>query len=130
MLQFFLVVLCFSLGSSISFGSGNPEVSVNFCCGEGEVMVVKYFERRVVECVGTAEKVTALEGREVWTGGEQRGMKNLKLMEVKKPMCERGLAVTSIMVNSTESQVRDHPCPHVLLCYRLTAHSPRLPSET
>ena len=118
MLQVFLVVLCFSLGSSISFASGNPEVSVNFCCGEGEVMVVRYFERRVVECVGTAEKVPELEGREVWTGGELGGMKDLKLMEVKKPMCERGLAVSSVMVNSTESQVRDHPCPQVMLCYR------------
>ena len=129
MLQVFLVVLCFSLGSSISFGSGNPEVSVNFCCGEDEIMVVRTInlERRVAECLGTAEKVTALEGKEVWTVGEPGVMKNLKLMEVKKPMCERGLAVSSVMVNSTESQVRDHPCPQVMLCYRRI--SP-LPSDT
>ena len=120
MLQVFLVVLCFSLGSSISFGSGNPEVSVNFCCGEGEVMVVsrRGEARRVAECVGTGERVPELEGREVWTGGEPGVVKHLKLMEVKKPMCERGLAVSSVMVNSTESQVRDHPCPQVMLCYR------------
>jgi len=106
MLQVFLGVLCFSLGYSISFGSGNPEVSVNFCCGEGEVMVVRTInlERRVAECLGTAEKVPELEGKEVWTVGEPGVMKNLKLMEVKKPMCERGLAVSSVMVNSTESQ--------------------------
>ena len=107
MLHIFLVGLCSSLGSSMSFGLGNPEVSVNFCCGEGEIMVVRTVnpERRVAECVGTAEKVPTLEGRAVWTVGEKGEMKNLKVMEVKRPMCERGLTMTPVLVNSTESQV-------------------------
>ena len=109
MLQVFLVGLCSSLRSSMSFEIGNPEVSVNFCCGEGEVMVVRTINiaRQVPECEGTAEKVPALEGKAVWTVGEEGERKNLRLLEVKRPMCEWGLDVTPIKVNSTESQVSE-----------------------
>ena len=140
MLQVFLVGLFSSLGSSMSFGFGDPEVSVNFCCGEGEIMVLRTInpERQVAECVGTAEKVPALEGKAVWTVGEKGEMKNLMLMEVKRPMCERGLTVTPVLVNSTESQVSASIChvtlkgpwPLFMLCYRGMAPILSSPSET
>jgi hypothetical protein len=57
-----------------------------------------------VECVvGESEK--PLEGKEVWTGGDDGEKRTLKKLEVKTPTCRRGLRLQTVRVNGTEKQV-------------------------
>merc|ERR1719458_1124323 len=85
---------------------GPHPIGVNFCCGEDETLVVRRINpsKRVTECVGRGE-VSSLEGKKLWVGGEEDGeMKSLKLLEVKKPDCQRGLVLTTVRVNMTEQE--------------------------
>merc|ERR1719151_406050 len=66
---------------------------------------------RVAECVsnGGTEKGSSLEGKQVWVGGEADGeMKSLQLLEVKKPDCQRGLVLTTVRVNKTDTQQEEN----------------------
>merc|ERR1711971_482803 len=88
---------------------GLDPIGVNFCCGEDETLVVRRTnpDKRVAECVsnGVGGKGSSLEGKQVLVGGEADGeMKSLKLLEVKKPDCQRGLVLTTVRVNKTDSQ--------------------------
>ena len=104
-----LVYLSMFMVSSMSFG--NQEVLVNFCCGEGEAVVVR--DSSIITCGNTTETMeaspaqtfmptTGLEGRADWTG-EQVG--NLGMAEVRRPRCSRGLSETIVLVNETEFRV-------------------------
>ena len=67
---------------------GLDSIGVNFCCGEGETLVVRRINpgKRVTECLGRGE-VSSLEGKQVWVGGEEEGeLKSLKLLEVRRIM--------------------------------------------
>ena len=111
---------------------GLDPIGVNFCCGEDETLVVRRrnADKRVAECVsnGGTEKGSSLEGKQVWVGGEADGeMKRLQLLEVsnfdpafefnflainsaiqvKKPDCQRGLVLTTVRVNKTDTQQVD-----------------------
>jgi hypothetical protein len=88
---------------------GLDPIGVNFCCGEDETLVVRRTnpDKRVAECVsnGGTGKGSSLEGKQVWVGGEADGeMKSLKLLEVKKPDCQRGLVLTTVRMNKTDQQ--------------------------
>merc|ERR1711934_1066669 len=92
---------------------GLDPIGVNFCCGEDETLVVRRTnpDKRVAECVsnGVGGKGSSLEGKQVWVGGEADGeMKSLKLLEVKKPDCQRGLVLTTVRVNKTDSQQEEN----------------------
>ena len=62
---------------------GLDSVGVNFCCAEGEKLVVrKVHKLKRAECVGGGEedKGASLEGKQVWVGGEEDGeLKTLKM---------------------------------------------------
>ena len=131
-----LLLLCLLLAISSPANSMNlfglNPIGVNFCCGEDETLVVSRTnaDKRVAECVsnGGTEKGSSLEGKQVWVGGEADGeMKSLQLLEVsnfdpafefnflainsaiqvKKPDCQRGLVLTTVRVNKTDTQQVD-----------------------
>ena len=66
---------------------GLDSVGVNFCCAEGEKLVVRKVHKvKRAECVGGGEedKGASLEGKQVWVGGEEDGeLKTLKMLEVR-----------------------------------------------
>ena len=66
---------------------GLDSVGVNFCCAEGEKLVVRKVHKvKRAECVegGEEEKGASLEGKQVWVGGEEDGeLKTLKMLEVR-----------------------------------------------
>merc|ERR1712037_46026 len=111
------LLLCLLLAISSPANSMNlfglDPIGVNFCCGEDETLVVRRRnpDKRVAECVsnGVGEKGSSLEGKQVWVGGEADGeMKSLKLLEVKKPDCQRGLVLTTVRVNKTDSHQEEN----------------------
>ena len=55
---------------------GLDSVGVNFCCAEGEKLVVRKVHKvKRAECVGGGEedKGASLEGKQVWVGGDEDG---------------------------------------------------------
>ena len=66
---------------------GLDSVGVNFCCAEGEMLVVRKVHKvKRAECVGSGEedKGVSLEGKQVWVGGDEDGeLKTLKMLEVR-----------------------------------------------
>ena len=66
---------------------GLDSVGVNFCCAEGEKLVVRKVHKvKRAECVegGEEDKGASLEGKQVWVGGEEDGeLKTLKMLEVR-----------------------------------------------
>jgi len=58
--------------------------------------------------IGDEAERSSLEGREVWVGGEDgddREMKRLKLLEVKNLDCQRGLVLTTLIMNQAAQNV-------------------------
>merc|ERR1711962_1038729 len=102
---------------------GKNQVGVNFCCGEDERLVVDEEPGETkAKCVqiGDEEEGSSLEGKQVWVGeedGDGGEMKSLKLMEVKNLDCQRGLLLTTLIMNQAAQNVSltpHHRIPSVL----------------
>jgi len=83
----FSIISC-TLVHGINLPGDQRKVEVSFCCEEGKTLIIR---KQLTECVVNNKSSGSLEGLEVWVGLDEKELRHVQKLGVKRPSCQRGI---------------------------------------